>query len=115
MRSKAKVSSKEKSIKNSASNTKILDPKEHPIELPKSGARKERKLAKNLDPNTKSLDNDSRSLEDVEVYNDLWMLKYDINEKGIGKIILPPSLSILLQSDRVSISPSAGGLFIRSI
>jgi predicted transcriptional regulator len=42
-------------------------------------------------------------------------LKYEINERGIGKILLPPSLSTLLQSDRVSISPSAGGLFIRSI
>jgi hypothetical protein len=42
-------------------------------------------------------------------------LKYEINERGVGKILLPPSLSTLLQSDRVSISPSAGGLFIRSI
>jgi hypothetical protein len=42
-------------------------------------------------------------------------LKYEINDRGIGKILLPPSLSTLLQSDRVSISPSAGGLYIRSI
>jgi hypothetical protein len=64
---------------------------------------------------TKALDQDSLSLDDVIVHNDLWMLKYDINENGIGKILLPPSLSILLQSDQVSISPTAGGLFIRSI
>jgi hypothetical protein len=49
-----------------------------------------------------------------EDYNIL-TLKYEINERGVGKILLPPSLSTLLQSDRVSISPSAGGLFIRSI
>lgn len=46
---------------------------------------------------------------------DEWLLKYDVNEKGVGRILLPPSLSILLQSDRVSITPSAGGLFIRSV
>jgi hypothetical protein len=46
---------------------------------------------------------------------DLYTLRYDINEKGIGKILLPPSLSTLLQSDRVLISPAAGGLFIKSI
>jgi len=42
-------------------------------------------------------------------------VKYEVNEKGIGRILLPPSLSILLQSDRVSILPYAGGLFIRSV
>jgi hypothetical protein len=46
---------------------------------------------------------------------DEWLLKYDVNEKGVGRILLPPSLSILLQSDRVSITPSGGGLFIRSV
>ncbi len=46
---------------------------------------------------------------------DEWLLKYEVNDKGVGRILLPPSLSILLQSDRVSIRPSAGGLFIRSI
>ena len=117
MKSSAKVGSKEKSIKNSASNTKMLDQNDHPvkIELANHRANKKRKLVENLDLNTESLDQDSRSLEDVVVHNDLWMLKYDINENGIGKILLPPSLSILLQSDRVSISPSSGGLFIRSI
>jgi hypothetical protein len=46
---------------------------------------------------------------------DMWMLKYDVNEDGIGQILLPPSLSILLQSDRISIAPFAGGLLIRSM
>jgi hypothetical protein len=46
---------------------------------------------------------------------DEWLLKYEVNDKGVGRILLPPSLSILLQSDRVSITPSAGGLFIRSV
>jgi hypothetical protein len=30
---------------------------------------------------------------------DEWVVKYEVNEKGIGRILLPPSLSILLQSD----------------
>jgi hypothetical protein len=46
---------------------------------------------------------------------DEWMVKYEVNEKGIGRILLPPTLSTLLQSDRVSIVPSGGGLFIRSV
>ncbi|MFB3766191.1 MAG: hypothetical protein ACE14P_13225 [Methanotrichaceae archaeon] len=46
---------------------------------------------------------------------DEWLLKYEVNDKGVGRLLLPPSLSILLQSDRVSIRPSAGGLFIRSV
>ena len=46
---------------------------------------------------------------------DEWVVKYEVNEKGVGRILLPTSLSILLQSDRVSILPHAGGLFIRSV
>jgi hypothetical protein len=117
MRSNTKVSGKKKSIKDSALKTEILDPNVHPAEIKvaNSGANKRRKLAEKLDLNTKSSDQDSSSLEDAVVHNDLWMLKYNINENGIGKILLPPSLSVLLQSDRVSISPTAGGLFIRSI
>ena len=45
---------------------------------------------------------------------DLWMLEFRVNEKGIGQIKLPPDLSILLQSETVEVSPSAGGLFIRA-
>jgi hypothetical protein len=43
------------------------------------------------------------------------LLKFEVNEKGVGRILLPPSLSALLQSDRISIAPFAGGLFIRSV
>ena len=43
------------------------------------------------------------------------LLRYEINDNGVGRILLPPSLSMLLQSDRVSIWPSGGGLFIRSV
>ncbi len=43
------------------------------------------------------------------------LLKFEVNEKGVGRILLPPSLSALLHSDRISISPFAGGLFIRSV
>ncbi|MGA9098099.1 MAG: hypothetical protein WB392_04120 [Methanotrichaceae archaeon] len=53
-----------------------------------------------------------------ELYDDVsgaFLLKYSINEKGIGQICLPPSLSMVLQSDQIYISPSGGGLFIRSI
>jgi hypothetical protein len=46
---------------------------------------------------------------------DEWLLKFEVNEKGVGRLMLPPSLSILLQSDRVSIMPTSGGLFIRSV
>jgi len=43
------------------------------------------------------------------------LLKFEVNDKGVGRILLPPSLSALLQSDRISIAPFAGGLFIRSV
>ena len=48
-------------------------------------------------------------------FKDEWLVRYEVNDKGVGHILLPPSLSILLQSDRVSITPSAGGIFIRSV
>lgn len=47
--------------------------------------------------------------------HDEWLLRFEVNDMGIGRILLPPTLSILLQSDRISIVPSAGGLFIRSV
>jgi hypothetical protein len=46
---------------------------------------------------------------------DEWMLKFDVNEKGIGRILLPPGLTIFLQTDRVCIMPMGGGLFIKSV
>lgn len=57
-------------------------------------------------------------IEDQELYDDIsgaFLLKYEINDKGIGQISLPPSLSMVQQSDQIYISPSGGGLFIRSI
>lgn len=60
-------------------------------------------------------DSDSYDVANEKGHNELYTLRYDINDRGIGKILLPPSLSMLLQSDRVTISPAAGGLFIRSL
>jgi hypothetical protein len=61
---------------------------------------------------------DTYGIEDEAGYTDprgILTLKYEVDDRGIGQLLLPPSLSLLLQSDRVSISPSAGGLFIRSV
>jgi hypothetical protein len=65
-----------------------------------------------------SSDQDMYTLENEGEYIDsrgVLMLKYEVDERGIGQLLIPPSLSSLLQSDRVSISPAAGGLFIRSV
>ena len=64
---------------------------------------------------TKAKNSEMQSGANGASFGELYTLRYDINEKGIGKILLPPSLSTLLQSDRVCISPAAGGLFIKSI
>ncbi|HWQ18175.1 MAG TPA: hypothetical protein VN455_00230 [Methanotrichaceae archaeon] len=64
------------------------------------------------------IDDAGQPYSDMGLQNDdkdEWLISYEVNEKGIGRILLPPTLSILLQSDRVSIVPSAGGLFIRSV
>ncbi len=56
--------------------------------------------------------------EAEELYDDIsgsFLLNYKINDKGVGHISLPPSLSMLLQSDQIYISPFGGGLFIRSV
>ena len=47
--------------------------------------------------------------------SDAFQMKYKVDNKGIGHIYLPPSLSMILQSDQIRISPSVGGLFIQSI
>lgn len=44
-----------------------------------------------------------------------WLLKFDMNEKGVGRILLPPSLSVFLQSDHISVMPMGGGLFVKSV
>ncbi len=56
--------------------------------------------------------------EAEELYDDIsgaFLVRYNINDKGVGHISLPPSLSMVLQSDRIYVSPSSGGLFIRSM
>jgi hypothetical protein len=63
-------------------------------------------------------DQDMYALENEGKYIDskgILTLKYEVDERGIGQLLIPPSLSLLLHSDRVSISPAAGGLFIRSV
>jgi hypothetical protein len=46
---------------------------------------------------------------------DEWQLKFEVNENGVGRILLPPGLTIFLQSDRVCVMPMGGGLFIKSV
>jgi hypothetical protein len=112
MKSNAKVN-KSKVAKNSAMNIKTLDQDKAIVVNAESNIK--RKKVENSAINMNSSDQDKDSFNGEEGRNDSWMLRYDINEKGIGKILLPPSLSTLLQSDRVFISPAAGGLFIRSV
>ena len=45
---------------------------------------------------------------------DEWMLSFQVDNEGIGNILLPPDLSSLLQSETVTVSPLSGGIFIRS-
>jgi hypothetical protein len=66
-----------------------------------------------LERNEFSMENDESLLQHRSMEE--WVVKYEVNEKGVGRILLPPSLSILLQSDRVCIQPHAGGLYIRSV
>jgi hypothetical protein len=63
-------------------------------------------------------DMDAKAQDPGHLYSipmDELLLKFEVNEKGVGHILLPPRLSVLLQSDRISIAPFAGGLFIRSV
>jgi hypothetical protein len=117
MKSDAKVNRTKKAAKNSSPGSKSIDQSKRNVEDTVANAQLTRKSipTQNSILNTESSYYDIDSAENEGSRNDLWMLKYDINEKGIGRILLPPSLSTLLQSDRVSISPSAGGLFIRSV
>ena len=50
-----------------------------------------------------------------DAVRDEWMLSFWVDDKGIGNIQLPPDLSSLLQSEVLFVSPSGGGIFIRSI
>jgi len=75
----------------------------------------EKKPAINTAKDIEFPNSDVNDATDQYLGNELYTLRYDINDKGIGKILLPPSLATLLQSDRVCISPTAGGLFIKSL
>ena len=84
------------------------------------GMKRKMKSAKKTDRaiSDSSLDQDMYALEKEGEYIDsrgVLVLKYEVDERGIRQLLIPPSLSLLLQSDRVSISPAAGGLFIRSV
>lgn len=117
MRSNTKSSTKKKPGKVTAAVVSDSSPKKQIVlnEGAKPKPASKNKLDENPFPGTIAVDSDTYDATDVESHNELYTLRYDINERGIGKILLPPSLSTLLQSDRVAISPAAGGLFIRSL
>ena len=81
--------------------------------------KKEKALDNALDRNGIEIEGLDGHIEDIyeESFGrqDEWLLKFEVNDKGVGRLLLPPSLSVLLQSDRVSIMPTSGGLFIRSV
>jgi hypothetical protein len=111
MRSNAKSSTKKPSKVSTAKASDSSQDKNAAL----SGKANKTKPVENESLSAKASDGDMYDEADVENYNELYTLRYDINDRGIGKILLPPSLSTLLQSDRVTISPAAGGLFIRSL
>jgi hypothetical protein len=62
-------------------------------------------------------DDEFGTILEESLYNgrEEWLLKFEMNEKGVGRILLPPSLTIFLQSDRICIMPMGGGLFVKSV
>ena len=85
---------------------------------PNGKTKSKRKLTKK--PVSKAEIREQRAINTMnEMYydnaRDEWMLNFWIDDEGIGNIQLPPDLSSLLQSETVTVSPSGGGLFIRSI
>jgi len=116
MISNAKLNNKKKTAKSSAQKVKDTGKKnalEGKVSKDKSISRKESVVNTALD-----IESQGANLNDATheyLGNELYTLRYDINERGVGRILLPPSLSTLLQSDRVCISPTAGGLFIKSL
>jgi hypothetical protein len=63
------------------------------------------------------LEDEFSTILEESLYNgrEEWLLKFEVNEKGVGHILLPPSLTIFLQSDRICIMPMGGGLFVKSV
>lgn len=116
MSSMTKSNGKKKQTKNSDIDANIVERKRQTMAdeaLGKSLVRDKEVL--NTSSNIQSLRPDLYDAADEIIDSDLHTLRYDINEKGIGHLLLPPSLSTLLQSDRVSVIPVAGGIFIKSI
>ena len=84
----------------------------------KSHAGKEGRKSREKRHEQSAKDQKHETVDAEELYDDIsgaFLMKYKINDKGIGQISLPPSLSMVLQSDQIYISPSGGGLFIRSV
>jgi hypothetical protein len=123
MRSNAKSNTKKKPSKAAAAAEVVSDSvseSDQKKQIVPSERAKLIPVIKNKPPANRSIgviapECDMQEETDAESCNGLYTLRYDINDRGIGKILLPPSLSTLLQSDRVAISPAAGGLFIRSL
>lgn len=112
----AKLNSKDKPVKSSAKKAKNSGKKQSSeVKVLEDKAISKKKEIIDAFMDTKSVSLDLNDAPDEYLGNELYTLRYDINERGIGKILLPPSLSTLLQSDRVCISPTAGGLFIKSL
>jgi hypothetical protein len=62
-------------------------------------------------------EDESRTILEESLNNgrEEWLLRFEVNENGVGRILLPPSLTIFLQSDRICIMPMGGGLFVKSV
>ena len=121
MSPKDKSKSRKKPVKGAAADAKNLEKPCPVLECPvteKEAAERKAIGEGGIALNATTNEGSPRSREDAAeeiAYRDLYTLRYDINERGIGRILLPPSLSTLLQSDRICISPAAGGLFIKSL
>ena len=116
MKPNVNLNHKNKPAKSSAKN--VTNPgKLPPMEnkAPNDTSANKEKSVTNTVVDIESLNSDLNDATDEYLGDELYTLRYDTNERGIGKILLPPSLSTLLQSDRVCISPTAGGLFIKSL
>lgn len=117
MRSNAKLNGKKKLTDSSTSNEKKMEmhSKVMADEASNNKSVSKKKTVLSTAPSTESPRLDLYEATEYIISNGLYTLRYNINERGIGQILLPPSLSTLLQSDRVCISPTAGGLFIKSL
>jgi hypothetical protein len=74
-------------------------------------------LSERAEVQPETQDDEFRTLLEESLSNgqEEWLLKFDLNERGVGRILLPPSLSVFLQSDRICVMPMGGGLFVKSV